>query len=717
MKLKRIKQANYSKSDQSLKDKIDELIDINPYLGNVQKTQLKSDITPAINNLGNDDYFIELIRTILLNRKLCDNNVFTVLKDALNLYPRFVTIGATFSQFLKLFEYNGIYDNNLFSEEVISNFETLEKYFQAMNIIINHDIALKNWEYTKKLITNLGIYTANDVELISMISYFLTNSNFAENYGDLVEVVIDNAKKRVGIYDNLSDKYLANLEALVNKSFKAIDAYKSEEEKFEKLKESLKLIRTEAEKSQKAFGESVKQIDNDLLKIAAKYSNSLESIYTDLFAKLKKDYLDLSQGLSQTAATEAKKAALAAVSDLENAAKELTQVKEEYTLQTEDMEKLKKAATEEVHKGLKEMRSFFESLGVDENVDLTKLSALLSNLPTSSNILVPSQTVVTPSSGIIIPDNQIEAPVPTIIKEFDETRDFNMRYREVMDKKAKLESEGVVYNEVIDACIYFILRNFYPYLYGPSGAGKNYFVKQLATLFDLPCLDIGYITEEFDIVGGTNAYGNYSPTNFYQCWRNGYLGFANEFDNSIASAAVKLNTFLDKESGEEYFFRGTVSAKRHPNFRLIAAGNTTGMGANRAYNARQKFDEAIQQRFKYIKFDFDPKVEKSILKNHNEWYEFAKLFREALKESWRFQEDELEGQITTRDLRDLVFEIEDNILSEEEILQYEFIEAKDDDRLASINQYMKKNSSSVPEGTKKLIMKFNNIVEAKKGSE
>ncbi len=700
-------------------DKLKNAISKNPYLSDENKKKCL-EIDPSIYNFGGEENFISLMYALISNKNICERDINKfdinkVLEDAAMLYSHFPSAKESFSQFLKLFNVNGIYEFGIFSEEVLSNFETLDKYFQAMNMIINHPVALKDFEETKRLITSLGVYTPNDIELNSMLGHFFTNSNFAENYSDLVDYAIEHAKKRAGVYDDLSDEYLAKMDALINKSMATVGAYKAEEEHIKSLAESLRLLRADAEKRVKTFEEYLKRLDEEMEKMAGKYTDKIESSYVSVFAQIKNDYLEIVKTLTEKADTEAKKAALQAVEKLETAAKDLESIKDRYKLQTEDMEELKRTATDEVRRGLKEIRETVERLGIDSDVDLSKIIGML-NTSNPNVTTAPSQTIITPAQGIVVPNSYENIKLPEVIMPFDETIEFKKRYNEIMRRKEQQESEGVVYNEVIDVCIYFMLRNFYPYLYGPSGAGKNYFVKQLADLFKLPCLDIGYVTDELDIVGGTNAYGTYSPTNFFECWLNGYIGFANEFDNSIAQAAIKLNTFLDKETGEDYKFRGIVSASRHPNFRIIAAGNTTGMGANHAYNARQKFDESIQQRFKYVKFDFDDKVERDILKDFKEWYEFAKLFRSGLNNFWKYQENEIEGQITTRDLRDIAIEAKDKILSDEEILQYEFIEAKDADCLTSISQYMREHDDGLSNGATKLVKKFNNIVDSQKGS-
>jgi hypothetical protein len=45
---------------------------------------------------------------------------------------------------------------------------------------------------------------------------------------------------------------------------------------------------------------------------------------------------------------------------------------------------------------------------------------------------------------------------------------------------------------------------------------------------------------------------------------------------------------------------------------MVGTGNTSGSGANPAYPERRPFDKAFRDRFVYIKWDHDAKLEKAI---------------------------------------------------------------------------------------------------------
>ena len=79
-----------------------------------------------------------------------------------------------------------------------------------------------------------------------------------------------------------------------------------------------------------------------------------------------------------------------------------------------------------------------------------------------------------------------------------------------------------------------------------------------------------------------------------------------EADNASGSLLTTMNSAL--ENGHAAFPDGMV--KRHPNFVLVATGNTAGLGANPAYPERRPFDAAFRDRFVYIAWGYDTAMER-----------------------------------------------------------------------------------------------------------
>lgn len=267
---------------------------------------------------------------------------------------------------------------------------------------------------------------------------------------------------------------------------------------------------------------------------------------------------------------------------------------------------------------------------------------------------------------------------------------FSMRYEKIKyAMEEDMRENGTIYHKKFDDVIKIIMEGRTPYLYGPSGCGKSYMIQsQLAKLLGVNVLTNGYVMYEQDILGYNSAgNGSYVPSNFYRCFKYGNIIFLDELDNGIANATVVLNRFLEPDVGS-YTFPNGVETKRHPNFRIITAGNTNGNGRTYAHNTRQKMDESVIQRLTPIKIDYDNRIERAILGLHLDWYDFVVNFREAIEEGRSVVGNSVMGTITTRDAETIRKYLDDGVFSDEKILEYVFIGNKNRDELSRIIQYM-----------------------------
>lgn len=152
-------------------------------------------------------------------------------------------------------------------------------------------------------------------------------------------------------------------------------------------------------------------------------------------------------------------------------------------------------------------------------------------------------------------------------------------------------------------------ENLPVYLYGPAGSGKNVICKQLADEMGLPFYYTNCVLTKYDLVGYGDANGNYVPTAFFKAFTEGGVFMLDEFDASDESAAITLNAAL----ANRYFdFPVIGNVEAHPNFKIIACGNTCGRGADEEYTGRNCLDAATLDRFSVVKIDYDERVEKRI---------------------------------------------------------------------------------------------------------
>lgn len=162
------------------------------------------------------------------------------------------------------------------------------------------------------------------------------------------------------------------------------------------------------------------------------------------------------------------------------------------------------------------------------------------------------------------------------------------------------------------------------YLFGPAGSGKNYTIKKIAEELNLEFYFTNSVQQEYKITGFIDAGGNYHETEFYKAFRDGGLFFLDEMDASIPEVLTLLNAAIANRYFE--FPNGRIEANE--NFRVIAAGNTLGRGADEQYTGRMVLDAATLDRFLPIEFGYDTNVELNICKGDSDLVNFIHQLRE-----------------------------------------------------------------------------------------
>lgn len=164
-------------------------------------------------------------------------------------------------------------------------------------------------------------------------------------------------------------------------------------------------------------------------------------------------------------------------------------------------------------------------------------------------------------------------------------------------------------------------------LVGPAGSGKNVAVGQVAKSLDLPMYYTNNANNEFKLLGYMDATGRYHETPFYTAFTKGGVFFLDEIDASDPTALIVVNSGL--ANGYMFFPNNPEPVKIHPDFRIVAAANTWGRGADLQYVGRNALDGSTMDRFDTVFFDYDEKME-SVLYPDNEILEFMWSFRKAV---------------------------------------------------------------------------------------
>ena len=166
----------------------------------------------------------------------------------------------------------------------------------------------------------------------------------------------------------------------------------------------------------------------------------------------------------------------------------------------------------------------------------------------------------------------------------------------VVDGKKVELGEGEILHEKFDTICKFVANNEPVFLTGQAGTGKNVLCQQVAKALGLDFYFTNAVTQEYKITGFTDAMGVFHETQFYKAFKNGGL-------------------------------LGYVEA--HPNFRVVSAGNTYGLGANYDYVGRNQLDMASLDRFAMVRVDYSRAIELKVANGNEELVNFCEDFRNA----------------------------------------------------------------------------------------
>ena len=173
------------------------------------------------------------------------------------------------------------------------------------------------------------------------------------------------------------------------------------------------------------------------------------------------------------------------------------------------------------------------------------------------------------------------------------------------------------------------------WMFGEAGSFKTSLAGQIAELLELPFYSqsVTSQTTKSDLLGYMNVNGDYVPSLFYNAYVNGGIFLLDEVDNGNANVINVLNAATS--NGHAAFPNGMQA--KHKSFRIIAAANTIGQGASRAYIGRNPIDEATRSRYVFLQVNTDWKLVDNIVtqsygeKGH-EWFRVCFDIKKILDE-------------------------------------------------------------------------------------
>ena len=237
------------------------------------------------------------------------------------------------------------------------------------------------------------------------------------------------------------------------------------------------------------------------------------------------------------------------------------------------------------------------------------------------------QTIAQTQVGKI--ESQIMEGVEQKVKDFikSEYGVIERKVVTVVDGKKMELGEGEILHEQFDTICKFVANNEPVFLTGQAGTGKNVLCQQVAKALGLDFYFTNAVTQEYKITGFTDAMGVFHETQFYKAFKNGGLFMLDEMDASIPEVLIILNSAI----ANKYFdFPAPIGyVEAHPNFRVISAGNTFGLGANYDYVGRNQLDMASLDRFAMVRVDYSRAIEMKVANGNEDLVNFCDEFRMA----------------------------------------------------------------------------------------
>jgi MoxR-like ATPase len=148
-------------------------------------------------------------------------------------------------------------------------------------------------------------------------------------------------------------------------------------------------------------------------------------------------------------------------------------------------------------------------------------------------------------------------------------------------------------------------------LVGPAGSGKTTATEQAARALGIAYYIQGAVQGAHELLGFVDAHGKYQSTPFRQAFEHGGIICLDELDAGDAAGILVVNSAL--ANGCMAFPDGTTPVQRHADFIVIACLNTFGTGADRVYVGRQQLDAATLDRFAFLAWGYDERLERAIV--------------------------------------------------------------------------------------------------------
>lgn len=222
----------------------------------------------------------------------------------------------------------------------------------------------------------------------------------------------------------------------------------------------------------------------------------------------------------------------------------------------------------------------------------------------------------------------MESVRPMLDKFIQETYGVLPKTMEVKSGFGTHKVEGITHYK-FETILKLVTADIPVFLTGPAGSGKNVICKQIADALGLKFYFSNSVTQEYKLTGFIDANGHYHKTQFFEAFTEGGIFMLDEIDASSPEVLVILNAAI----ANRYFEFPTGRVEAHKDFRVVAAGNTYGTGADMEYTGRYQLDASSLDRFCIVEINYDRHIEDAIAGGDRDLLDFVWSFRKAVAES------------------------------------------------------------------------------------
>lgn len=658
------------------------------FLGRLERIRNGKD-EPLIQPL---ELYLDVVEYIRESNK--DADIYeSQLKKAEELYDELFVLDAEtphleekLAVYRELVIDNGILLRGFYDRILFSSFYDKSNYIVLMKTVMGKKYAHDIFTNIKKYAMEAREYLIDDMGYMMHLIRVVERLSATELLGAdaVLEEELNRLRRSSGLYD-IDPVRLAQVEKNVSEASAIIECGKDMLKLLDRKSNSLQQLADEVEERAKEarnvteayLDTRTKNAKEELEESLKEYEESqkkavfmekeifIKQVFSDAESEINK-YKSLAKSITATAAAE--------MQGLQRDADKVIERVENATVNEAAVQELlaRSRRDEDMIKLLDKLSSW-----KDVDIESLKRSTEVRTVQADTQQSVQAAPVI---------KHRTEKAIPAVSPFLDRSIDFKERFALIMKEKERRMKNGELFHVMFDDVLTAVMENVNPYLIGPSGCGKTYMVGQIGELLGLDCTDIGYINEEYDILGYVTATGDYNESNFYRLYKYGGIAFCDELDNGNSKATVKLNSFLSNREDSYYHFPGGEKVMRHANFRVIAAGNTDGSGADMNYSTREKIEESVQQRMIPIYMGYDNRVEKEILKDHPDWFEFACAFRAATDEWGESCGIPAQGIFTTRDAFRIKQYLDNHSFTNDKIMTYEFVQTKEPEYLGFLKE-------------------------------